>query len=117
MSIVIDKAKLIQAIKDAVREAVREIMPRLAINMRTVTTDSNGVYSEPLGGQIACISLDPQVICVQYTDGQRYYVRTYYVLTDVDNNMIVDDTIVHIHTLRIAPNVSVVIVEVGVQFE
>jgi inosine-uridine nucleoside N-ribohydrolase len=117
MSIVIDKVKLIQAISDVLRDAVREVMPRLAISMRNVTTDSSGVYSEPLGSQIACISHDPNVICVQYTDGKLYYVRTFYVTTDTDRNEIVGDTIVHTHSLKVAPNAHVTILEVVVQFE
>jgi hypothetical protein len=116
MSIVIDKSKLIQAISDALRDAVREMMPRLAISMRTVTTDSSGVYSEPLGAQIACMSLDPNVMCVQYTDGERYYVQTYYTSTDVDRNEIVDNVIIHTHSLKVAPNARVVILEAVVQF-
>jgi len=107
MSIVIDKEKLVQAIRD--------VIPKVTVTRRVVQTDSNGSYSEKLAGQLGCISLDPNVICVQYTDGQNYYVRTYYTSTDVDNNMIVGDTIVHTHALKVAPNVTVVIIEAVIQ--
>ena len=104
MSIVIDKAKLV--------EAIRDVLPKLTINKRTVMTDDSGSYSEPLANQLACISPDPNVICVQYTDGVNYYVKTYYVSTGVDQNTLVGDTIVHTHSLKLAPNTSVVILEV-----
>jgi len=105
MSIVIDKEKLVQAIRD--------VLPKLTINRRIVKTNADGMYSEPFAGQLSCISLDPSVICVQYTDGSNYYVRTYYASTDIDQNMVVDDTIVHIHRLKVASNINVVIVEVS----
>jgi len=108
VSIVIDREKLAQVIVDA----IRELLPRVVVTTRVVRTDESGVYSEPLGNQISCMSTDPSVICVQSTDGVNYYVRTYYARTDVDENVIEDSTIVHTHRLKIAPNTEVIIVEV-----
>lgn len=108
MSIVIDKEKLARVVVDA----IRELLPRVTLTTRVVRTDESGVYSEPLAGQVSCMSTNPSVICVQSTDGVNYYVRTYYVQTDVDENVVEDDTIVHAHRLKIAPNSEVIIVEV-----
>jgi hypothetical protein len=110
VSIVIDKKKLIQVLV----EALRDVIPKMAVKIttRVVRTDESGVYSEPLGNQISCMSTDPSVICVQSTDGVNYYVRTYYARTDIDENIVQDDTIVHTHRLKIAPNSEVIIVEV-----
>ena len=110
MSIVIDKKKLVQVLV----EALRDVIPKVAVKIatRVVRTDENGVYSEPLANQISCMSTSPDVICIQSTDGVNYYVRTYYVRTDIDENVVEGDTIVHTHTLKIAPNTDVVIVEV-----
>ena len=110
MFVVISRAKLIEAI----REAIGGELPKLTINKRAVKTDDSGSYSEPLASQLTCISPDPNVICVQYTDGVNYYVKTYYVSTGVDQNMLVGDTIVHTHSLKPAPNMNVVILEVSV---
>lgn len=110
MSIVIDKKKLVQVLV----EALRDIIPKVAVKVatRVVRTDENGVYSEPLANQISCMSTDPAVLCFQQTDGENYYVRTYYARTDIDENVIEGDTIVHTHRLKIAPNCDVIIVEV-----
>jgi len=106
MSVVIDKERLVQAIRDA--------LPKLTVSRRVVKTDGSGVYSEPLGNQIACISPSPDIVCFQHTDGSRYIVRTYYASTDVDQNELRDDTIVHTHRLKVAPGADVIIVEVSV---
>jgi hypothetical protein len=110
VSIVIDKKKLVQVLADA----LRDIIPKISVKIttRTVRTDESGVYSESLGNQISCMSTDPSIICVQSTDGANYYVRTYYAQTDIDENAIQDNTIVHTHRLKIAPNADVIIVEV-----
>jgi hypothetical protein len=109
VSIVIDKEKLARVVLDA----IRELLPRVALVTRVVRTNESGVYSEPLAGQVSCMSTSPNVICVQQTDGVNYYVRTYYVQTDVDENVVEGDTIVHTHRLKIAPNSEVIIVEVA----
>jgi hypothetical protein len=110
VSIVIDKKKLVQILV----EALRDVIPKMAVKIttRTVRTNDDGVYSEPLANQISCMSTDQSVICVQFTDGVNYYVKTYYVQTDIDENTIQDDTIMHTHRLKIAPNCDVIIVEV-----
>jgi len=110
VSIVIDKKKLIQVLIDA----LRDVIPRISVKItaRTVRTNESGVYSEQLSNQISCMSTDPSIICVQFTDGVNYYVKTYYAETDIDENTIQDDTIVHTHRLKIAPNADVIIVEV-----
>lgn len=110
MSIVIDKEKLVRVLVDALRDVIPRIS--LSINYRVVRTDESGVYSEQLKNQISCMSTSPDVICVQQTDGANYYVKTYYVQTDIDENTIQDSTIVHTHRLKVAPNAEVVIVEV-----
>ena len=109
VSIVIDREKLVRIVVDA----IRELLPRVVVTTRVVRTDESGVYSEPLQNQISCVSSVPNIICTQHTDGESYYVRTYYVQTDADENTIQDDTIVHTHKLKIAPNTEVIIVEVA----
>jgi hypothetical protein len=110
VSIVIDKKKLVQVLV----EALRDVIPKVAVKITTrkVRTDESGVYSEPLANQISCMSADPAILCFQSTDGENYYVKTYYAQTDIDENTIQDDTIVHTHRLKIAPNCEVIIVEV-----